>query len=39
MIPNIPEIFITVDCRFVAFFSNWVKIAPPWPCRPWQLRF
>jgi hypothetical protein len=26
-----PYTFITVDCYLVAFFSKWVKIAPPWP--------
>jgi hypothetical protein len=31
--------FITVDCYLVAFFSNLIKIAPPWPCWPWQSQF
>jgi hypothetical protein len=31
--------FISVDCCIVASFLDLVKNTPPWPCRPWQLRF
>ena len=34
-----PYNFFLVDCWLVAFFSNLVRIAPPWPCWPRWLRF
>ena len=34
-----PYNFFLVDCWFVAFFLNLLRIAPPWPCWPGWLRF
>jgi hypothetical protein len=41
MIANSPYDFIRIDCYLASscIFLQFGRIAPPWPCWPWQLQF